>query len=120
MIYKIKNIQEIIYDGFEDDFYDLPHSFKCPLCHENIIIDILNLKPFRLLDEEVKNTILFKMKKIKVSPLSSTSDSYNYNFLPIYYDMHECNSNSKKILRIIASGEHQPARYQIILIAMCI
>lgn len=106
-----------IYDGFEDGFYEFNHIIRCPLCNENEIIRVLRLKEFMELDEHLRLQIMSEIKGIDELPLS-TITTYSYRKLSVEYTRYTCDKHQTEIVVILATGEWQPARYQVILLGL--
>ncbi|WP_426576001.1 hypothetical protein ACP179_15575 [Xenorhabdus stockiae] len=119
MSLKMKKLKkkEMIYDGFEDEFYKLNHTIKSPCCYEKITISVSSLKKLNELDEHFRVAIKDRIKGIKEFPLS-TIMAHNYDDLSVMYDIYDCKMKNVKLLAILAVGERQPARYQVILLGI--
>ncbi|AOM42688.1 type II toxin-antitoxin system RelE family toxin [Xenorhabdus hominickii] len=119
MSLKMKNLKkkEMIYDGFEDEFYKLNHTIKSSCCDEKITISVSSLKNLNKLDEHLRVAIKDRIKGIKEFPLS-TIMTHNYDDLSVMYDIYDCKMKNVKLLAILAVGERQPARYQVILLGI--
>ncbi|MCP9268598.1 hypothetical protein M5U04_10945 [Xenorhabdus sp. XENO-1] len=122
MKFEIKNISGSnkkikIYDGFEDDFYESQHMIMCPICNENIDINVLKLTDFHELDVNLRIAIRERIKNINTLELS-TMTTYSYEHLSVMYSVHTCIEQQNELISIFAIGEWQPARYQIILLGM--
>ncbi|CDH20872.1 conserved hypothetical protein [Xenorhabdus bovienii str. kraussei Quebec] len=113
---KISNLKKI-YDGLEDGFYESNHVIRCPLCNENEIIRVLRLKEFRELHENLRIQIINEIKGIDELPLS-TITTYGYHNLSVEYTSYVCDKHQTEIVAILAVGEWQPARYQVILLGL--
>ncbi|CDG89880.1 hypothetical protein [Xenorhabdus bovienii] len=117
MNFKMNNLKkkEMIYDGFEDGFYELNHTIQCPYCDEKITVSVSSLKDLSELDEHLRIAIKDRIKGIKEFPLS-TIMIHNYDDLSAMYGIYDCKIQNVKLLAIFAVGERQPARYQVILL----
>ncbi|MBD2786408.1 hypothetical protein ID858_17745 [Xenorhabdus sp. DI] len=116
---KVKRISDLekIYDGFEDGFYELNHIINCPICNENKTFRVLKLKEFRELDNDLRIQLMNEIGHIDEKPLS-TITTYSYHNLSVEYTNYVCDKYQGEIIVILAVGEWQPARYQVILLGL--
>ncbi|HEM8880418.1 TPA: hypothetical protein U2R13_003940 [Providencia stuartii] len=116
---KIQRISRLkkFYDGNEDDFYKLTYSMVCPLCNENKIFRVLDLKSFRELDNQTRVLLIREIVKIEEKKLS-TITIYGYDNLSVEYMPYICTKCKTEIIAVLAVGEWQPARYKIILLGV--
>lgn len=112
----MKNIKkkELVYDGFEDNFYQLNHLIQCPYYDENMLVSVKQLRDLNGLDEEVKQQVINKIKGLTLN----LGTSYTYDGLSVMYDIQGSKKENMQLLGLFAIGERQPARYQIIVLGM--
>jgi hypothetical protein len=116
---KIKRISNLekIYDGFEDGFYELNHSISIPIFDENKTFRVLKLKGFSELDNNLRLQLMREIENIDEKPLS-TITTYSYQNLAVEYITYTCDKDQTEIIAILAVGERQPTRYQVILLGL--
>ncbi|KLU15766.1 MULTISPECIES: hypothetical protein [Xenorhabdus] len=116
---KIKRISNLekIYDGLEDGFYELNHVISYPICNENKTFRVLKLKEFSELDNNLRIQLMYEIEHIDEKPLS-TITTYSYHNLSVEYITYTCDKYQTEIIAILAVGEWQPARYQVILLGL--
>ncbi|MBI6527604.1 hypothetical protein JEP40_00500 [Proteus vulgaris] len=112
----MKNIKkkELIYDGFEDDFYRLNHLIQCPYYDEKMSISVTQLNNLNRLDEEVRQQVINKTKGLTLN----LGMHYTYDGLSVMYDIQKSKKENMRLLGLFAIGERQPARYQIIVLGI--
>ncbi|PHM69408.1 hypothetical protein [Xenorhabdus kozodoii] len=115
-IQRISNLEKI-YDGFEDGFYEQDHLINCPICNENKTFRVLRLKEFRELDNNLRIQLMHEIEHIN-EKLLSTITTYSYYNLSVEYISYVCDKYQTEIIAILAVGEWQPARYQVILLGL--
>ncbi|WP_368570609.1 hypothetical protein [Acinetobacter baumannii] len=112
----MKNIKKktLIYDGFEDDFYQLNHLIQCPYYDEDMLVSVTQLKDLNRLDEDVKQQVINKVKGLTFN----LGTYYSYDGLSVMCDIQKSKKENIQLLGLFAIGERQPARYQIIVLGI--
>ncbi|WP_368910847.1 hypothetical protein [Proteus vulgaris] len=112
----MKNIKKkaLIYDGFEDDFYQQSHFIQCPYYDEKMLISVTQLIDLNRLNEEVKQQVISKVKGLTLNQ----GIHYTYDGLSVMCDLQKSKKENIQLLGLFAIGERQPARYQIIVLGI--
>lgn len=112
----MKNIKkkELVYDGFEDDFYQLNHLIQCPYYDEYMSVSVTQLRDLDSLDEEVTQQVINKIKGLTLN----LGTRYSYDGLSVMCDIQKSKKENMQLLGLFAIGERQPARYQIIVLGI--
>lgn len=112
----MKNIKkkELVYDGFEDDFYQLNHLIQCPYYDEDMSVSVTQLRDLNSLDKEVKQQVINKVKGL----ILNLGTRYTYDGLSVMCDIQKSKKENMQLLGLFAIGERQPARYQIIVLGI--
>ncbi|MBD2779393.1 hypothetical protein [Xenorhabdus szentirmaii] len=113
----ILRIEKKIFDGKDDDFYELEYRLRCPCCGSDIVFDNAKSKSAWQLQRFIVNQAAKYINNIKI--IDEPDDefpNYIYEDLSIYYQLLNC--HEKQLIIFIAEGEIQPARYQIYLLGI--
>lgn len=101
--------QNLLHDGFENDFIHKKNIIKCPYCSGEIIFSVYGSKSFNSEGLEFKQ---FYSKKIKgVKEKIKDSGNYHYNGEAVSYFKAQCDFEKHSVLVFFTFSEVQPGRY---------
>ena len=112
--YNLKS-KKILYDGDEVGFYDFIMDVSVPGVNNKVLFENINATPIWDAEVALKEYIVNRVSGIKViSYENDPQPSYKYKNLDLY--LYNSVVDEKEIMVVTATGECQPARYQIILL----